>query len=315
MAKSAINVKRIQNPTKGIIFIACAAISLSLLPIFFTLLSQNKIGIGVQILFRISIGVLSLLIWNLIFKPPRYTRYSKNRSLIILFVLNGFILLSAFSTYNLAIGLGTSPGKAILLIYLSPIYTVLLSWLFLQERISFRRLLLIIAGVIGIFIAIGFWNVNDLYSLQYNDLLALLNGLLSAIIIIIGRKSGSLRGISSLKALQHSLFFALIWALVIAVVTRIIGYNRFNLWELSLNPQSILMLLSIGIFGTAIPYIFLYRGLQYLEASISGLVLLLEPISVFILQALILGVPIFWWQILGGGIVLASGYLIQAESK
>lgn len=118
-----------------------------------------------------------------------------------------------------------------------------------------------------------------------------------------------------MEALQLSLFFALIWALAIAALTNLAGYNSINLWELSLSPQSIILLLSIGIFGTTLPYIFLYTGLRYLEASISGLVLLLEPVSVFILQALILGVPIFWWQILGGSILLASGYLIRIESK
>jgi drug/metabolite transporter (DMT)-like permease len=223
--------------------------------------------------------------------------------------------MAAFSTYNLAIGLGTSPAKAVLLINLSPIYTAILSWLILREKFTYRKILLIIIGVIGIFIAIGFWKVNDLYQFQNSDYLVLINGMLSACIIIIGRKSGSLGDISSLEALQFSLFSALIWALVIAVLTNIFGFDNINLWELSLNPQSVILLLSIGIFGTTLPYIFLYKGLQNLEASISGLVLLIEPVSVFILQAVILGLPIFWWQILGGSILLIAGYLIQADTR
>jgi drug/metabolite transporter (DMT)-like permease len=315
MAKNAINNNHTQNQTIGIIFVACAAISFSLLPLFFNFLSQNKIGIGVQVLTRLSIGAFTLFAWNIIFTRRQRPRSSLNRSLITLFILNGFILMSAFLTYSLAIGLGTSPVKAVLLIYLSPIYTALLSWVFLQERFNYRKIFLIITGVFGIFIAIGFWKVGDLYSFKNSDLLAILNGLLSALIIIIGRKSGSLGDISSLEALQISLFCALIWALVLAALTHLVGYNRFNLWDLSLSPQSILLLLSIGIFGTTFPYIFLYTGLQHLEASISGLVLLLEPVSVFILQALILGVPIFWWQILGGSILVIAGYMIQSESK
>lgn len=315
MAKNAITTHQPQNQTLGIIFVACAAISFSLLPLFFNFLSENNIGIGIQVLTRLSIGALTLFAWNIIFTRRGRPRYSINRSLITLFILNGFILMSAFSTYNLAIGLGTSPAKAVLLINLSPIYTAILSWLFLQERFSYRKIFLIITGVFGIFIAFGFWKVGELSTYQHSDLLALVNGLLSAFIIIIGRKSGSLGNISSLEALQLSLFFALIWALAIATLTNLAGYNSINLWELSLSPQAIILLLSIGIFGTTLPYIFLYTGLRYLEASISGLVLLIEPVSVFILQALILGVPIFWWQILGGSILLVSGYLIRAESK
>ena len=172
MAKNAIKIDQPQSQTLGIIYVACAAISFSLLPLFFNFLSENKIGIGIQVLTRLSIGTLTLFAWNIIFTRRGRPRYSIDISLITLFLLNGFILMSAFSTYNLAIGLGTSPAKAVLLINLSPIYTAILSWLFLQERFTHRKFVLIIKGIFGIFIAFGFWNVGELSTYQHSDFLA-----------------------------------------------------------------------------------------------------------------------------------------------
>ena len=76
-----------------------------------------------------------------------------------------------------------------------------------------------------------------------------------------------------------------------------------------------MMLLSLGLAGTAAPYILLYLGLRHIEASKASLILLLEPLAIFGLQVLFLGKPIFWWELAGGTILLLCGLLVQREES
>ena len=46
------------------------------------------------------------------------------------------------------------------------------------------------------------------------------------------------------------------------------------------------------------------------EASVAGVVLLCEPVTVFILSFLFLHQSIGWWQLVGGGAILAAGALV-----
>lgn len=306
--------KIILIPNRGILFIAGAAISFGLLPIFFSMAPQSNLGVGVQVFARLTIGTAALFMWNYLQRSNRRAMMRLSRPQLGLFLLNGFFLFAAFSTYNLSINLGTSPAKAILIIFLSPIYSLLLGKFLLREKIFVRKGLAILGGITGIMIALGFWNITDLYRFQSGDLFALLNGLLSSFILIIGRWSSSNKQLAPLIWLQFSLAFALAWGLLAGLITSLVIGDTTDLWSATWNSHTLLLMIALGFIGTVLPYILLYSGLRYVEASISHLVLLLEPISVFVLQAVLLGDPIFWWQILGGMILLSSGYFAQSSS-
>lgn len=299
----------------GILLISGAAVSFSLLPLFFRLLPFDDIGVGVQVLSRLSVGTISLLLWNHYSHSNIRVGSIDIKENALFFALNGLVLFAAFTTYNLSIGLGTTPAKAILLIYLNPIFTAIISKIFLKEELSLRKALSILGGVTGIFIAIGFWNVSGLLELKFGDLLALINGVLSSLIVIIGRQASFFRKAPPLITLQFSLTFALVWALCFGIFFSLFSHESVSIWKFSMTRNNILLLLYLGLFGTTLPYILLYSGLRFIEASVTALFLLLEPIGVFVLQALILREPIFWWQILGGSLLLLSGYYIQLEAK
>jgi drug/metabolite transporter (DMT)-like permease len=74
-------------------------------------------------------------------------------------------------------------------------------------------------------------------------------------------------------------------------------------------------LISLGLVGTATPYILLNNGLRHLEASVASIILLLEPIYVVFLQVFLLREAVHWYQALGGAVLLACSYLVQAGSS
>lgn len=298
---------------RDVLFVVGAAVSFALLPVFFSLLSLDNAGIAVQVSARVSVGSLFILLLNLSAGMGR-GGFRIQRSQLLLFAANGLILLGAFTTYNLSVGLGTSPAKAILLIFMNPLITVVLSRLFLREKLTRRKVLATICGVIGIVLAMEFWTIADLFTLRFSDLLALFNGLLSSLVLIFGRKSNLLRGVAPLVALQYSFLFALFWIGVItAGVALVAPAAAGEMWRLTLTPAAAVLLLAVGLFGTGIAYTLLYTGLRTVEASLSAILLLFEPVMVFVFQALLLDVPITIWQVVGGTILLLSGYWAQAR--
>ncbi|MCZ7572482.1 MAG: DMT family transporter [Ardenticatenaceae bacterium] len=297
----------------GVLLIAGAGVALGFLPILFALIPLSSTGVGIQVLSRLFVGALSLAIWNYVILPDPQVRVVPRRRDLILYAVNGLVLLLAFTTYNLSIGLGTPPAKAILLVLLHPIFTVILGRLFLGEPIGPRKIAGTLGAVAGIMVAVGFWTVSDLRAFRLGEFFALTNGLLTALVLIIGRKSSSLEHVPPLVALQFSLLAAIVWSLPIAALLAAMSIEGSQIWAFSLNGHTLLLLLALGLVGTTLPYILLYPGLQRVQASISSLLLLLEPVSVFTLQFLILGKPIFWWQIFGGTILLISNYYVQRE--
>jgi drug/metabolite transporter (DMT)-like permease len=67
-----------------------------------------------------------------------------------------------------------------------------------------------------------------------------------------------------------------------------------------------------GIF----PHLLLYKGLQKIQASVAGVILLLEPISATILAAIFFNQLITFNIIMGGILILISNYLvIKGDNK
>lgn len=300
------------RPIRGLLLMVLSALSFGALPIMMRLLTDIDLGVGVQVFARLLIGSLSLLLWNRLFSNKNF---QAGRDVLDrrFFLVNGLILFAAFSTFNLSISLGTPPAKAVLLVYTSPLLTVLLSKAILGEDLNARKVLSTAGGILGAFIALKFWDVQDLLTFHLGDLFALSNGVLTSLILIFGKKGSSFSQLPPLVSLQNSLLAALLWGLLVGLPLRFGLSNNLSIWALDWNSRSLLLLALLGLCGTTIPYILLYSGLCHLQASKSALVMLLEPVSVFVLQGLFLGLPIFWYQIAGGGLLLICGVFARLD--
>lgn len=297
---------------RGYAFVAASALAFGMLPILLSLISSANTGAAMQVLARLVICVLFLFGWNLIFRNGVLPAQHERDPWLILF--NGFTLLAAFLTYNISIKLGTPPVKAILLVYTSPIITIFMSALFLGEKLNAYRVLATIAGVAGVFVAMGFWRVEGLLEFGTGDFFALGNSLFTTLLLILGRRTSIYRDTHPLVSLQWSLTAALVLAILIGIPVWRIAPDSMDLWEISFTRNTLFALVGLGLFGTVLPYVLLYSGLRHLQASRSALVLLLEPVTVFVLQMIILRQPVEWWQVVGGVFLLGAGLLARKGS-
>jgi drug/metabolite transporter (DMT)-like permease len=82
-----------------------------------------------------------------------------------------------------------------------------------------------------------------------------------------------------------------------------------------LDGRGWVALLGLGIFGSGLAYIAYYDALQVLPASQLGVFLNIEPLVTTLLAAPLLGEPITFIVLLGGGIIILGIYLVNRTSK
>jgi len=67
----------------------------------------------------------------------------------------------------------------------------------------------------------------------------------------------------------------------------------------------------LGIFCSGLAYIAWYDALQALSTAQTGVFLYIEPLVAVVVAAVILGEPITWTSLLGGGIILFGVWLVN----
>lgn len=286
-----------------------SGISFGALPLFVTWLSRAGVGVWLQVFVRLLVSIAVFAVILLKVSPGNARPVSSRQWGFV--ALNGFLMVSAFTTYVLSISLGTPPAKAILLVYLYPVFVALLGSRLLGERLTWRRRLGIAAGVLGAAVMVEFWEVHSLGQIQPGDFFALGNSVVYAGVVVLGRRGSVREGIRPLALTMWSFVFGLGWLCLAGLAMKLANWGGAIFLGL---PQTVTLrtvgdFLGIAIFGTAIPYSLMYAGLHRTEAAKASVLLLVEPISVIVMSALFLGQAIGFWQAVGGAIILSAAVL------
>ncbi len=286
-----------------------SGVSFGTLPIFVTWLSRAGVGVWLQVAVRLAVSIVVFAFILLKVSPGNARPVSRRQWELV--ALNGFLMVSAFTTYVLSISLGTPPAKAILLVYLYPVFVALFGSRALGERLTWRRRLGIAAGVAGAALMVEFWTIGSLGQIQPGDFFALGNSVVYAGVVVLGRRGSVREGIRPLALILWSFVFGLGWLCLAGLGMTLAnwGGDVFLGVPQAVTPRTLGHFLGIAIFGTAVPYSLMYAGLHRTEATTASVLLLVEPISVIAMSALFLGQAIGLWQAVGGAIILGAAVL------
>jgi drug/metabolite transporter, DME family len=272
---------------------------------------QFFVNLGLS-LFEISIYrafFTSLILLPVVFIKREYLIKKEMLSFFAIYgLIGGLLELATFG----GIALGVHVAIVTLLLYTQPIWTIMFGRLLLREGITTTRLIAVVIALFGIILLVKPWGIENVESLT-GIVVSLASGVLLSLWVIWGRKSVIQK--------QHIVTttigwtgFSVIWLLLLwpifyyffpyAVITGI----RVNL------PMAFLLFLVIyALIGGVIPHLLFYRGFKKIEASVAGILLLLEPISASVLAALFFGQPIGLDVMIGGALILVSNYFVIRE--
>lgn len=256
------------------------------------------------LVLRFGIGALFLLLLLLVLRIRLLVSIKHLPHLMILGVLGVFVHQVLQATALLTID-ASSAGW---LISFSPIFTVILSLLFLHEKISLTKVIGMVLAVTGVLLVTTTRSGQSFHlAINMGFFLMMLSTLNWAVYSVLLR---------SLKLPYPPLLVTFYMSFLgLLLTTPFIIRNKG--WEaLSLLTHSEWAhLLFLGIFVSGIAYWYWGKALEVLEASKVSMFLYLEPISTLIAAVLLLQEKIVLISVAGGiiiiiGVIIVNGHLV-----
>jgi drug/metabolite transporter (DMT)-like permease len=235
-------VARKENIKLGVLYGVLAALSFAIMSVF-----VKKIGTALPtsmlIFFRFGISFILLLPLVLIDRQFQY-RVQKPVSYMVR------ILTALLALFCIFYAIKFIPlVDALLLNNTAPLFVPIVAWVLTGAKTPAKALIGIILGFIGV--AIILQPGKEIFSIA--SLIALISGLLAAIAIV------QIRVISKTSTTKQMLFYYFLVSTLVAGILTAIE------WKSPANGQTWLMLLGIGLFGTAYQ---IFVTLSYVRAPV-----------------------------------------------
>jgi drug/metabolite transporter (DMT)-like permease len=256
------------------------------------------------LVIRFGIGALFLLLLLLLQRHRLQISIKYVPHLLVLGILGVFVHQLLQATALLTI----NASAAGWLISFSPVFTVILSILFLHERMSISKAVGMVLAITGVLIISSTRTGQSFqFTMNIGFLLMVLSTLNWAIYSVL---------LKSLKIPYPPLVVTFYMCLLgLILTTPFIIRNRG--WEdLSmLNHSEWAHLLFLGVFVSGIAYWYWGKSLEVLEASKVSMFLYLEPIATLIAAVLLLKEKVLLISVAGGiiiiiGVIIVNGQLV-----
>lgn len=263
------------------------------LSIFFSKLAINS---GVEAFpFTIQVTITSVVVlffYNLIFRK-KYLLKTESKHFKILIAIGlivGIAYISGF--YGLKLSTAINYG---FLIKSTLVFTILLAYIFLEEKLNPAKLALLATFIIGVYFLS---TAGKIIIPGIGDLLIIFTAFCYSLALVITKPLT--KNIHSDVLSLARVGFALVVLLTTAVLWQI---NFFQVLSL---PYVII----IGIIG-AIEIIFLNKTIQVASASYLTMMSMMVPVITFFLGVIFLQESLNLIQLLGAFLIIASGILVE----
>jgi len=218
--------------------------------------------------------------------------FKKESFINLLLISLGIIGASvSFSTAVRIIPVGT----VAFIFYLFPIIIVILSGIFLNERVTKNIIIALILATAGVFLL----SVGDLAGGKAvtGYLLSLLAATCYSIVIIFSKK---------LREVYSPTYLAFLQALIVCILLLPITL----LTKYTLDFNSLVLLVFLGVIISGIGVILLNTGLGQVTANRSAVLMYIEPVATLILAIIFFKQVPGLYSLVGCGLILLANYYI-----
>ncbi len=222
------------------------------------------------------------------------------------FLILGFLGIS-LNQWLQSSGLVTSEAATTAWILAStPVLMALLGWLVLNEKFGWRTVFGILLAASGVILVVSKGNLRAAFSGgfgQPGDILILASAPVWAVYSTLS--CPLLKRHSAIKVTFYTFLFG--WLLSSIQFAIQAGWKDFG----QLSAWGWVSVIYLGVFCSALAYIFYNDGLQYLAAARVAAFLHLEPLVATLAAALFLGEQIVSATLLGGALILLGVWLVN----
>lgn len=285
-----------------IFLIAGSAALWGLIAIFVRRLSSIGFSSMEIVTIRVVTAALFLLLigfWR--YRPQLKIRYGD----IKLFIGTGIFSIVLFNWCYFTSVNKMNLSLAVILLYTSPAFVTILSFLFLKEKMN-RLKIVSVAGTLAGCILIAGVSRSDAASV-------------SAWGIIIGLGAGfgyALYSIFGKFALnKYSSFTVTLYTFLVAAIALLPLTGLWNKWSDLISLDVLIYGVGLGLFPTVIAFLMYTRGLEKIESSKAAIIATLEPVVATIVSVFLYKEGFGLIQALGSIIILLSVTVINIPKK
>lgn len=197
----------------------------------------------------------------------------------------------------------TSIATATLCYYMAPIIVILVSPIFLKEKLTARKLLCVLTALAGMVLVSGIGQEGGSANMT-GVFFGLCAACCYASIVIFNKK------IKPMAAYDKTIVQLGLGALLLMPYVLLTE----NVAALDASPFSLAMFLVVGIVHTGFAYVFYFGSMQSLKAQTIALFSYLDPIFAILLSAIVLGEPLGMTSIIGAVLVLGSTLVSELKA-
>lgn len=255
-----------------------AALCYTFLVLSSAYLSKIHINLFEQVFWRLLLGTLFA---GLICAFQSDFKIEKREIKYLL--INTFIFLAAFITFAGGIALGTPIAKAVALNYSYPLIVIFLSYLLFKELPALKHLIAIIISLLSVGLLIEVWKIKNLSQIELGDFVAWLNSWFYGAILVFGRKLRLSTNLKPFKTIFYSHLFALPLLFMVSFIFVFFDTQFLAIQiHLDFSFQNWLIIIVSTFFGSIAPLALIYIAISKVKPVIASLILLTEPLWVYI---------------------------------
>lgn len=257
-------------------------------------------GANVPTTLAIRYTLACLVVWAIIYAAGYPVKISVNELKPILLMS---ILGYTFSSTLFFLSLELLPASlASIILFTHPVMVALSERLFCRLKLSAIKSTALVLATIGLVMVLG----TDIKNI---NIIGVVFGLGAAAAysayLILGNKAAKER--PPVVTIGYMLLFAAA------------GFDLYTLATGTLNfaitPSGWWSILGLSVFSTALPIVFLFTGMQWIEASRAAIISTFEPVFTVAIAYVVLSESLRTVQLVGGMIILAAIIILQSEKS
>ncbi|SKC76003.1 DMT family transporter [Maledivibacter halophilus] len=288
---------------KGIIMIALAGCLWGTLGSMVKILSSYNLLSQTIVFWRVFLAFIILY---------SYT-YLTNKDLlkidkqgILYSALMGLVCQTLFNIMYFISIQQTTISTAVVLLYTSPIFIIILSRILYNEKLTKWKIISLIICIIGCFLTVTGGNINALKFDIWGILLGIGAGFTYSLYTIFSKHT--LKKYNHLTIIVYMLGFGSLFILFIS--------KPSDIFLIDYDIKIFSLLFYLSILATIAPYILYSAGLSYgVNPSKAGIIATVEVIVAVVISFLFFNESILGWKLIGIVMVLFSVFIIRLDDS
>ena len=254
------------------------------------------------LIYRYAFGCLAMLGMLMFHRTRMWLAFGDFLRILLLSSMYAVSSIALIEGYNyMASGIATT------LLFSYPVWTLLLSVVFLKERLSLVTLLAIFIAIAGVFFLSGILDGGSSIKGITGMFLVLLSGFLYAVYMVIFPRM-RIREMPSLKLTFFIFFFAML------ILTLYASFTRGRIDPIESSSQ-LINLFFLGLLPTAVSNITLIMSLKQISSTMAAVLGAFEPMTAMCVGILIFGEPFTIPIVIGFVLIIASVFILVLSKR